>query len=173
MAKGKGRKRHNPLMGIISGVLAGAGASALMDQYWAMVEHMPGERPEQQPKKGGGQQKDEPATQIIADRLSEALRGKEVPDEAKPAAGVVVHYLTGMVQGGVFGLIAALRPRTGLLAGMLYGVAIWLFLDEITLRVLHIAPDPKKVPKEIHAEALGAHLVYGGSLALLTRVVMR
>ncbi|HEY0070010.1 MAG TPA: DUF1440 domain-containing protein [Chloroflexia bacterium] len=173
MTQGKGRKRQNPLKGLLVGVAAGGAASAAMDQYWGMVEHLPGERPEQQPRKGGGQQKDEPSTQIIADRLSEAVTGKEVPREAKPAAGVAVHYLTGALQGGVFGLVAALRPRTGLLAGLLYGVAIWLFLDEITLRALNIAPDPTKVPKSIHAEALGAHLVYGGSLALFTRLFLR
>ena len=173
MTQGKGRRRQNPVKGLLVGVLAGAVASAAMDQYWAMVEHVPGERPEQQPRKGGGQQKDEPSTQIIADRLAEAVTGKEVPGEAKPAAGVAVHYLTGALQGGIFGLVAASRPRTGLLAGLLYGAAIWLFLDEITLRALNIAPDPAQVPKSIHVEALGAHLVYGSSLALLTRLFLR
>ncbi|HEX8598015.1 MAG TPA: DUF1440 domain-containing protein [Chloroflexia bacterium] len=169
MTKGKGRKRQNPLKGLLAGLVAGLAASAVMDQYWGVVERVPGARPEQQPRRGGGQQKNEPSTQIIADKLAKAVTGKEVPDEAKPAAGVAVHYITGALQGSVFGLVAALRPRTGLFAGLLYGVAIWLFLDEITLRALNIAPDPKKVSKKIHAEALGAHLVYGGSLALLTR----
>ena len=173
MTKGKGRKRQNPLKGLLVGVLAGGAASAAMDQYWGLVERVPGERPEQQPRQGGGQQKDEPSTQIIADRLSEAVTGKEVPREAKPAAGVAVHYLTGALQGGLFGIVAALRPHTGFLAGLLYGVAIWLFLDEITLRALNIAPDPATVPKRIHAEALGAHLVYGGSLALFTKLFLR
>jgi uncharacterized membrane protein YagU involved in acid resistance len=99
--------------------------------------------------------------------------GKEVPTEAKPAAGVAVHYLTGMLQGGLFGVVAALRGRSGLFAGLLYGVAIWLFLDEIALRALNIAPNPEKVPKKMHAEALGAHLVYGGSLALLTKLLLK
>ncbi|MEA2575713.1 MAG: hypothetical protein QOH93_3011 [Chloroflexia bacterium] len=173
MGKNKGRKRHNPLKGLLFGLVAGAAASAAMDQYWGMVERVPGARPEQQPRRGGNQQKDEPSTQIIADRLSEALTGKEVPEDAKPAAGVVVHYLTGALQGGLFGLVAAVRPRTGLFAGLLYGVAIWLFLDELTLRLLNLAPDPDKVPKKQHVEALGAHLVYGGSLALLTRRFLR
>jgi uncharacterized membrane protein YagU involved in acid resistance len=173
MPKGKRRKRHNPLKGLLSGIVAGMVASALMDQYWGLVGRMPGDRPEQKPRPGGKQQKDEPSTQIIADRLSEAVTGKEVPDDAKPAAGIAVHYITGALQGSLFGLVAALRPRTGLFAGLLYGAAIWLFLDEITLRALNIAPDPKKVPKKIHAKALGAHLVYGGSLALLTRLFLK
>jgi uncharacterized membrane protein YagU involved in acid resistance len=171
MVKGKAGKRQNPFKGILSGVLAGTLASALMDQYWGMVERVPGERPEQQPAEGDPQQK--PATQVMADKLAEAVTGKEVPEQAKPAAGVAAHYVTGMLHGGLFGLVAAVRPRTGLPAGLLYGVAIWLFLDEIALRALNIAPDARKVPKKIHAEALGAHLVYGGSLALLTRRFLR
>lgn len=173
MANGKGHKRQNPLKGLLVGMLAGAAASAVMDLYWAVVEHLPGERPEQKPKKGGGQKEDKPSTQIIADRVSAAVTGKEVPKEAKPAAGVAVHYVTGMLQGSLFGLVSALRGRSGLFAGLLYGVAIWLFLDEIALRALDIAPDPKKVPKKLHAEALGAHLVYGGSLALLTKLLLK
>ncbi|MDQ3927697.1 MAG: DUF1440 domain-containing protein, partial [Chloroflexota bacterium] len=138
MAKGKGRRRQNPFKGILTGVLAGILASALMDQYWGIVERVPGERPEQQPAEDDPQQR--PSTQIMADKLSEALTGKEVPEGAKPAAGVAAHYVTGMLHGGLFGLVAALRPHTGLFAGLLYGVAIWLFLDEIALRALNIAP---------------------------------
>ncbi len=173
MARVKRRKRHNPFKGLLAGMVAGAVASAAMDQYWGLVARVPGERPEQQPRKGGGQMKHQPSTQIMADKLAEALTGKEVPEDAKPAAGVAAHYLTGMLHGSIFGLVAALRPRTGLFAGLLYGVAIWLFLDEIALRALNLAPDVEKVPKKVHAEALGAHLIYGGSLALLMRRFLR
>jgi uncharacterized membrane protein YagU involved in acid resistance len=173
MTKGKGRKRHNPIKGLVAGIVAGAAASAAMDQYWGLVGRVPGERPEQKPRPGGNQQKQEPSTQIMADKLAEALTGKEVPDEAKPAAGVAAHYLTGMLHGSFFGLLAALRPRTGLFAGLVYGVAIWFFLDELALRAFNLAPHPDKVPRKVHAEALGAHLVYGGSLALLTRRFLR
>jgi hypothetical protein len=173
MAIRKARKWHNPVKGLLTGMVAGAVASAAMDQYWGIVEGVLGARPEQQPREGGGQRKHEPSTQIMADKLSEALTGKEVPEGVKPAAGVAAHYLTGMLHGGLFGLVAALRPRTGLIAGLLYGVALWLFLDELALRALNLAPDAEKVPKKAHVEALGAHLVYGGSLALLMRRFLR
>lgn len=167
------RKRQNPIKGLFYGIVAGIVASASMDQYWAIVEKIPGDRPEQKPKKGGKQQKDEPSTQIIADKVSEAVSGKEVPKRNKAAAGVGVHYITGAVFGGLFGIVAALRPRTGLLAGLFYGLLIWLFLDEMMLRALNIAPDPRKVPAEKHIEALGAHLVYGGTMAIVARGLLR
>src|SRR3954471_4687086 len=125
----------NPAKGTICGVIAGLIASAAMDGYWALAEQLPGERPEQKPKPGGGQQKSEPSTQVIADRVAEATTGKEIPKEDKPVAGIVVHYATGIAWGGLFGIMASRTPRAGLLAGLLYGTAIWLFLDEIALRL--------------------------------------
>ncbi len=170
MAKGK---RQNPIKGLFCGIVAGAVASAAMDQYWNLVGNIPGDRPEQKPKKGDNQQKDEPSTQIIADKVSKAVSGKEVPKKDKAAAGVGVHYLTGVTFGALFGIVAALRPRTGLFAGLFYGVLIWLFLDEMMLRALNIAPDPRKVPAEKHVEALGAHLVYGSATAIVAKLLLR
>lgn len=167
------RKVRNPIRGLFVGILAGVAASALMDGYWALVEQLPGARPEQKPKPGGNQQKDEPSTQIIADKVSEVVTGDEVPDEQKPAAGIAVHYATGALWGGMFGIVAALRPKTGLFAGLVYGIFIWLFLDEILLRALDMAPDPRTVPPEQHFEAFGAHLVFGGGTALVTRLLLR
>ncbi|MDQ6694683.1 MAG: DUF1440 domain-containing protein [Chloroflexota bacterium] len=164
------KKGHNPLLGLVCGLAAGAGASALMDQYWAIVEKRPGDRPEQKKTKSGEEEK--PSTQRIADALSDAVTGHEVSKKDKAAAGVAVHYATGVACGGLFGLLAVPQKGTGLLAGLAYGAAIWLFLDEIGLRVVHIAPDPREVPSKMHMEALGAHLVYGSATALLTRLLL-
>lgn len=166
-------KRQNPVKGLFIGIAAGAVAAAIMDGYWMLLEKVPGDRPEQKPKKGGDQQKDEPSTQIIADKVSKAVSGEAVPKQDKAAAGVGVHYLTGTTFGALFGIVAALRPRTGLLAGLFYGTIIWLFLDELVLRALKIGPDPSKVSMGKHLEALGAHLVYGGTVALLTKLLLR
>lgn len=163
----------NPIKGTICGVVAGTIASAAMDCYWALAANMLGDRPEQKPKRGDDQQKNEPSTQIIADIIAEATTGKEVSKEAKPVAGIAVHYATGIVWGGIFGLLVSRVPRLGLLAGLLYGAAIWLFLDELAIRLLNIAPDTKKVPPDQHLKALGAHFVYGSVTALATRLLLR
>src|SRR5207244_8327482 len=112
-----------------------------------------------------------------ADKVAKAVTGKEVPKEGKSIAGIAVHYSTGLFWGGIFGIMASRshsRSRSlGLLAGLLYGAAIWLFLDEIALRVLDISPDPEKVPLSQHLKALGAHFVYGSVTALSTRLLLR
>ena len=167
-------KNQNPIKGAFCGLAAGAGASAVMDVYWMIVREVPGDRPEQKPKgKNDGQDEGLPSTQIIADKVSEALTGKKVPKKDKAKAGVGVHYATGLICGAPFGIAAALRPRLGIVGGLLYGAAIWALLDEIALRALDMAPDAEKVPNSEHVQALGAHLVFGSSMALLTRLLLR
>ncbi len=167
-------KHQNPIKGALCGLAAGAGASAIMDVYWKIVKEAIGDRPEQKPKgKNDGQKEEQPSTQIVADKVSEALTGQEVPKKDKAKAGVGVHYATGLLFGALFGIAAALRPRLGIVGGLLYGAAIWAALDEVALRLLGIAPDPKKVPAAEHAQALGAHLAYGSSTALFTRLLLK
>ncbi|HYO48423.1 MAG TPA: DUF1440 domain-containing protein [Chloroflexia bacterium] len=167
-------KRRNVFAGLFAGVLAGAAATAAMDGYWAIVQNVPGERPEQKPKRGdNNQEKEEPSTQIMADKVSKAVTGHEVPKKHKAEAGVAVHYATGLLWGAAFGALAARVPRLGIVAGILYGVFIWLALDEVGLRVLKIAPDAEEVPLEEHVQALGAHLIFGGATGLATRLLLR
>ena len=166
-------KQSSPLKGLASGIVAGGLGSFAMDCYWWVVQNVAGARPEQKPKPGDDVPENEPATQVIADRVWEALTGSEVPEEMKPAAGVGAHYVTGMLSGAIFGVGAALRPRLGLFGGLLFGVAVWLLLDEIAIRALDVAPAPEKVPARHHIQALGAHLVYGAATAIFTRFLLR
>jgi len=168
------RKGQSVFKGLLCGLIAGELASAAMDCYWWVAQKLPGARPEQKPKgPESGMAKQEPSTQIVADKVSEAITGHEVHKENKAIAGVVVHYAFGIFWGGLFGALAARIPRTGVPAGILYGVGIWLFADEIALRALDIAPDPEKVPLSQHVQALGAHLVYGSAMGLFTRLLLR
>jgi len=168
------RKQQNPIVGAFCGLAGGVAASAVMDVYWKIVKMTLGDRPEQKPKgKNDGQEEEQPSTQIVADKVSEALTGKEVPKKDKAKAGIGVHYATGLLFGALFGIAAALRPRLGVLGGLLYGAGIWALLDEVTLRVLDIGPDVDKVPPIEHAQALGAHLVYGSSTAIFTRLLLK
>lgn len=165
--------KQNALKGALYGAVAGAVASGVMDAYWGLARYIPGSRPEQKPKGPKSQQiKQEPSTQIVADKISEAITGHDVPKRAKPPAGVAVHYFFGSLTGSLYGLLASRLPGVGLLTGIMYGVGVWLFGDELTLRLLNIAPKASKVPPSQHLQALGAHLVYGSSLGLLTRLML-
>jgi len=168
------RKQTGLARGMITGLVAGAAGTLLMDGYWKVVRNTFGDRPEQKPKPGDdNQEEDQPSTQIVADKISEALTGREVPEEDKAAAGIAAHYAFGLTCGALFGVVAARWSRLGLLAGMVYGAGIWLFFDEIGLRMLKIAPEPDKVPRTQHVQALGAHLIYGAAIALVTKRLLK
>jgi uncharacterized membrane protein YagU involved in acid resistance len=61
-----------------------------------------------------------------------------------------------------------MRSRSALPEGVLYGVAIWLLGDEMALRMAKVSPEAEKVPLSEHAQALGAHIVYGAGTAAIT-----
>ena len=167
-------KHQNLMVGAFCGVVGGVAASGVMDIYWKIVKENFGERPEQKPKgKNDGQEEEQPSTQILADKVSQALTGEDIPKKYKAVAGIGVHYATGLLFGALFGLVAAIRPRLGIIGGLLYGAGIWAVVDEVALRLLDIAPDAEKVPPLEHAQALGAHLVFGSSTAIFTRLLLK
>ena len=60
-----------------------------------------------------------------------------------------------------------------MLGGLLYGITIWLLLDEIGLRLLNTASETEKVPPGQCLQALGAHLLYGSVTTIATRAMLR
>jgi len=162
------KQMAGPLRAALAGMLAGTAASAMMDVYWWAMQGVPGARPEQQPRPGDHTTGREPATQKIADVVWRSVTGSEVPRDKKAVAGVAAHYVFGAVCGALWGVYSSLRRRSALLEGMLYGAAIWLFGDEMALRMAKVSPEADKVPLTEHARALGAHLVYGAGTAAIT-----
>lgn len=163
-----GKKVAGPFKAALAGTLAGAAASAMMDVYWWALQGVPGARPEQKPRPGDHTAGYEPATQKMADSLWRAVTGSEVPDDKKAVAGVAMHYAFGAACGALWGVYSSLRRRSALPEGVLYGVAIWLLGDEMAFRVAKMSPEADKVPLSEHAQALGAHLVYGAGTAAIT-----
>jgi uncharacterized membrane protein YagU involved in acid resistance len=163
-----GKKEAGPFRAAHAGTLAGTAASAMMDVYWWAMQGVPGARPEQQPRPGDHTISREPATQNMADAIWRAVTGSEVPRNKKAVAGVAMHYAFGAACGALWGLYSSLRRRSALPEGVLFGVAIWLLGDEMAFRVSRMSPEADKVPLSEHAQALGAHLVYGAGTAAIT-----
>lgn len=161
-------KMAGPFRAALAGAVAGTAASAMMDVYWWAMQGVPGARPEQQPRPGDHTPGHEPATQNMADAFWRAVTGSEVPRDKKAVAGVAAHYAFGAACGALWGVYAAMRRRSALPEGVLYGVAIWLLGDEIAFRAAKMSPEAEKVPLSEHAQALGAHLVYGAGTAAIT-----
>jgi len=143
--------KPRPLLGLLAGVAAGLVASAAMAAVQAQAKKL-------LPEEGGDE---DPATVKAADKASEALLDVPVPDAYREQAGQAVHYITGAVLGGIYGVITEYKPEASAGFGSAYGIATSALLDEVAVPAAGLAPAPDDTPLAEHAYGAASHLVYG------------
>lgn len=143
--------KPRPFLGLLAGAAAGLVASAAM----AAFQHRAGKL---LPEDGKGE---DPATVKAADRASEALIDMPVPEPLRERAGMAVHYVTGAVLGGIYGVITEYKPEASAGFGGAYGIATSALLDEAAVPAAGLAPGPEDTPLIQHAYGAASHLVYG------------
>ncbi|MFS2111317.1 DUF1440 domain-containing protein [Sphingomonas sp. Sphisp140] len=143
--------KPRPLLGLLAGVAAGLVASAAMAAVQAQAKKL-------LPDEGGDE---DPATVKAADAASEAFLDAPVPDEYREQAGQAVHYITGAVLGGIYGVITEYKPEASAGFGSAYGIATSALLDEVAVPAAGLAPAPDETPLATHAYGAASHLVYG------------
>ena len=151
-------------LGLVSGVLGGLAAAFAMNEFqsfWMALD--------KQAKEKAAQSK--PATLKAADKASEALAGQSVPEPAQKIASNAVHYLTGAILGGAYGLIAEIAPGITAGAGMAYGGVAWIAMDEVLVPALDLGPRPAETPPKDHLYGVTSHIVFGLTLELVRDVV--
>ncbi len=156
-----GRKaREGVLVDALVGAASGLAASWVMERAQGPIWRIGGEatRRREQEAQGGL----EPATVRAAERAAGAI-GRSLPDERKGAASEAVHYATGAAFGALFGVLAPRIPLPALVAGAIYGAAVWLLSDETLVPALGLSRRPWDYPASTHAKSLAAHLVYGAT----------
>ena len=112
---------------------------------------------------------EEPATVKAAEMVSENLFGHHLQKDDKAWAGNAVHYATGGTSGAVYGAAVELVPRLAAGAGLPFGTAVWLVIDEGAVPLLGLSKGPTEYPVSTHVYALASHFVYG----LTTETVRR
>lgn len=142
--------KPRPFLGLLAGVAAGLVASAAM----AAFQHQAGKL---LPEDGD----EDPATVQAADKLSKALTDAPVPEAHREQAGLAVHYITGAVLGGIYGVITEYKPEASAGFGGAYGIATSALLDEAAVPAAGLAPGPDDTPLAQHAYGAASHLVYG------------
>lgn len=143
--------KPRPLLGLLAGVAAGLVASAAMAAVQAQAKKL-------LPDEGGDE---DPATVKAADKASEAILDAPVPDAYREQAGQAVHYITGAVLGGIYGVITEYKPEASAGFGSAYGIATSALLDEAVVPAMDLAPGPDETPLATHAYGAASHLVYG------------
>jgi putative membrane protein len=143
--------KPRPLLGLAAGITAGLVASAAMAAFQSRASTL-------LPDDGNAE---DPATVQAADKVSEAILDAPVPEPYREDAGQAVHYITGAVLGGIYGLITEYRPEASAGFGSAYGIVTSALLDEAAVPAAGLAPPPSETPVETHAYGAASHLVYG------------
>ena len=158
--------------GLVAGVIGGVVASWAMDrfQYWWLSFDGSDERELQQ---APSDHQEEPATVKTASAISEAVFGHSLTVKEKEIAGPIVHYAVGTTAGAVYGLAAEYEPDVTTLAGIPFGAAFWMVVDEGALPLLGLAKGPTAYPISTHAYALASHLVFGLTVEVVRSTVRR
>jgi hypothetical protein len=158
--------------GMAAGAIGGIVASWVMEEFqsaWTKVaKNMQTESDADDSDKGEEQ---EPATVKAAEMVSEKVFGQHLEDSNKKWAGNAVHYTTGGASGAVYGLAAELAPGVTTAAGLPFGTAVWLAIDEGAVPLLGLAKGPTEYPVSTHAYALASHFVYGVTTEVVRRAL--
>ncbi len=168
----KERSNRSAWKGIAAGIVGGVVASWAMDrfQYWWLSFGGDDERQLQQTR---SDHHDEPATVKTASAISEVVFGHSLTDREKEVTGPLVHYAVGASAGAVYGLAAECEPEVTTLAGIPFGAAFCVVVDEGALPLLGLAKGPTSYPISTHAYALASHLVFGLTAEVVRRAVRR
>jgi hypothetical protein len=147
---------------MLAGLLGGLAGARAMNAYWGVVARL-------RPPTGPTVEDD--ATVRTASALARHFAHRELSEREKSVAGPAVHYAIGGGGGALLGLLAELAPGRWLARGLSLGALMWLLGDELAVPLLGLSRPPRAYPTSVHAEALGAHAIYGLTADLVRRVV--
>jgi putative membrane protein len=159
--------------GLIAGLVGGLVASWTMNRFqdvWLKLS-VKDQSPDTQTANGDSKEQDD-TTVKAASAISEGLFGHRLSSNEKKIAGPAVHYALGTGVGGLYGAVAEVAPEVTAGAGLPFGAAFWLVVDEAAVPLLGLSKGPTKYPLSTHVYALTSHFVYGLT-AELTRRILR
>jgi Protein of unknown function (DUF1440) len=117
--------------------------------------------------------KGDDATVVVGDALSRVLRGRNLYEQEKPAAGSAVHYGFGAAMGAIYGIVAGMAPLVTVGWGAGFGAAVWLGAHVIVVPALGLAPSPLQQAVRKEGLELVLHLLYGVTVDVVRRIGVR
>lgn len=157
--------------GMLAGMAGGLVGSWVMNLFIAAVTAAQQAGKSQQQQQQEKQAQGEDTTQKVADLATRKVTGEPLSQEGKQIGGPIVHYAFGTIMGGVYGLSAEALPVATTGGGTLFGSALFIGADELSLPALQLAKWPTEEPISAQAEHWAAHLVYGATAELVRRTL--
>ena len=174
------------MFGALSGLVAGLVGSGVMEGFQALwlkakerlgADETGGSAAPGPPVKlaalavEGGASPPDPAPVKVAAAVTASLTGGRLRKAEKEPAGRIVHYAFGTASAIGYGVLADLAPIVTLGFGTLFGIAVWILLDNLMLWALGLAKRPTAYPLSAHAYALASHVVYGAAVEAVRQLV--
>lgn len=97
----------------------------------------------------------------IAVQRAAGLVGKELSEEERKKLELTVGYGLSMAVGAAYALLRRRDPGADWGHGLVFGLALWLLIDEVGNTALGLTPPPGKYPWPAHRRGLVGHLVLG------------
>jgi uncharacterized membrane protein YagU involved in acid resistance len=144
------------LKDIAYGMIGGAIGTVVMEQVANLMYKFESE----EKKKIEESIRKEPPFEAMARRLSEDVFGIEITDGTRSKLGQAIHWGTGIGFGGLYGALHDRVPALSKAAGLPYGVAFSLVVDEGLNTALKLTPPPQEFPIDAHVRGLVAHVAY-------------
>lgn len=142
---------NKPLLGLASGLAAGAVGSWVMTEFQALLARA----------KITSGVSGRPSTEKAADRLSRLATGRAVRRSKRADSGEAVHYGFGSLVGGLYGLAADVDGRVTAGQGAVLGVAAASVVDETLVPAFGLGDPFWKAPAISHPYSYASHLVFG------------
>jgi putative membrane protein len=163
------------LKGIIAGAIGGAaGTWAMSEAQRGWTRLVDGQPPESAAGKhdardwqerSEGQNSNEIAAQVVA----RTVMGRRLDRDELAVGAALMHYTFGTAMGVLYGAYAGKKSHAG--TGMAFGLAVWLFADEIAMPLLGLSDSTLRRPPEKHAQSAMSHIVFGVATELTRHAV--
>jgi hypothetical protein len=139
------------------GALAGAFATWLMGKVTTPLYERedPAARRREDEARGG---KD---AYVVAAEKAAGLADVELSARGAKSAGAGIHWGLGIAAGAAYAMMRGRVPGADLAAGLAFGAAFWLLVDEGANTLLGLTPPPRAFPLQAHARGLAGHLAFG------------
>jgi hypothetical protein len=109
----------------------------------------------------------------VAAEKGAAIVGAELTAEEREKAGAAIHWALGAGAGALYGALRGRVPGVDAGAGLLYGTAFFLVMDEGGNVALGLTPGPRAFPWQAHARGLAGHLAFGVAAEQAMRILDR
>ncbi len=114
-----------------------------------------------------------PSTARVANRFFfRPFTGRNLQGDEIAAAGEIVHFGFGMLNGLVYGVLVALFPWASFGFGIGFATLLFIGVDELLLWIIGMAKGPWNYALYIHVYAYASHVVYGIALESARQVLL-